>query len=164
MSTHPKYSQDLYQNYASMHWYQEEWGYILDWTAECQSKRGEDPILSKTSILQHQKRIAPRYQLVLITRRYQLAYNNNLHYQPSCHNMWYPVTISSSNNLVTSCPEFLPRLPARKRSQASISVVVACFIKYPVKVVRESRYNSKRPVTVDTAIRIDQSSLQGCTT
>ena len=31
---------------------------------------------------------------------------------------------------------------------------MACFIKYPVKVVRESRYNTKRPVTVDTAIRI----------
>ena len=31
---------------------------------------------------------------------------------------------------------------------------MACFIKYPVKVVRESRYNSKRPVTVDTATRI----------
>ena len=78
--------------------------------------------------------------------------------------MWYQVTICSSNYLVTSYPEILSRLPARKRAQVSISVVVVRFIKYPVKVVRETGYNSKRPVTVDTAIRIDQSSLQRCTT
>ena len=164
MSTHPKYSQDLYQNYANMHWYQEEWGYILGYTAEMPEKRGEDPILSKTSILQHEKRIAPKISTCYSNKRYQIASNINLSHQPSCHNMRLQVTISSSNYLVTSCTEFLSQLPARKWSQASISVVVACFIKYPVKVVRESRYNSKRPVTVDTAIRIDQSSLQGCTT
>ena len=38
------------------------------------------------------------------------------------------------------------------------------FIKYLVKVIREPGYNSKRPVTVDTAIRIVHSSLQRCTT
>ena len=33
-----------------------------------------------------------------------------------------------------------------------------------VQVVRAAGNDSKRPVTVDTAIRIDLSSLQGCTT
>ena len=36
-----------------------------------------------------------------------------------------------------------------------------CFIKYPVLVVIRSRYNSGSPVTVDTAIRIDQLPCRG---
>ena len=54
----------------------------------------------------------------------------------------------------------MPRDPSSTPSEKAISgiyisVAVARFIKYPVKVVRESRYNSKRPITVDMAIRID---------
>ena len=47
VSTHPKYSQArTYTTYASVSM---EWVVSVDWTAECQKRRGK-PSLSKTSI------------------------------------------------------------------------------------------------------------------
>ena len=48
VSTHPKYSQDLRQNYAKYAYVSKEWAISLEYTTEMSDEKGK-PSLSKTS-------------------------------------------------------------------------------------------------------------------
>src|SRR5690606_9821719 len=67
-------------------------------------------------------------------------------------------------NIIPTCvckvaatyPRILPRLPARKQSTGKHNRKQVHLISIWFMLLRAHRYNTKRPVTVDTAIRIDQ--------